>query len=214
MLDTHLTETEVTIGATRTACSNRRTASVYARIIGVKEWMGFQEAALDVLVASRCGARRLRDVPVSRHVARERYIKKIRGFYKVAAFNPVAILKQWATKEEQKNDEGRELLAKEAGDALAKLDAEGQQYGFANISIVVYGSTPEECEDATRQVVGVIGNAGFGVIQEKTTCSRRGPRRCRGGGTSKSACNLSRRPPCRILRRCAASAKAPRSTNG
>ena len=89
------------------------------------------------------------------------YIKKIRGFYKVAAFNPVAILKQWATKEEQKNDEGRELLAKEAGDALAKLDAEGQQYGFANISIVVYGSTPEECEDATRQVVGVIGNAGL-----------------------------------------------------
>ena len=45
---------------------------VYARIIGVKEWMGFQEAALDVLVASRCGTRRLRDVPLSRHFARER----------------------------------------------------------------------------------------------------------------------------------------------
>ncbi|WP_250518942.1 type IV secretion system protein VirB4 [Caballeronia sp. ATUFL_M1_KS5A] len=167
MLDTHLTETEVTIGATELMFESAH-GKVYARIIGIKEWMGFQEAALDVL--SQVDAEldvcvMFRFLDTSRASA---YIKKIRGFYKVAAFNPVAILKQWATKEEQKNDEGREILAKEAGDALAKLDAEGQQYGFANISVVVYGSTPEECEDATRQVVGVIGNAGFGVILEKT----------------------------------------------
>ncbi|SAL48468.1 type IV secretory pathway VirB4 components-like protein [Caballeronia choica] len=165
MLDTHLTETFVTIGAKELMFESAH-GKVYARIIGVKEWMGFQEASLDVL--SQVDAEldvcvMYRFLDSSRASA---YIKKIRGFYKAAAFNPVAILKQWATKEEQKNDEGRELLAKEASDALARLDAEGQQYGFANISIVVYGSTPEECEDATRQVVGVIGNAGFGVIQE------------------------------------------------
>ncbi|MDR5826075.1 type IV secretion system protein VirB4 [Caballeronia sp. LZ043] len=167
MLDTHLTETEVTIGATELMFESAH-GKVYARIIGVKEWMGFQEAALDVLAqvdAELDVCVMFRFLDTSRASS---YIKKIRGFYKVAAFNPAAILKQWATKEEQKNDEGRELLAKEAGDALAKLDAEGQQYGFANISIVVYGNTPEECEDATRQVVGVIGNAGFGVILEKT----------------------------------------------
>ncbi|KND57715.1 Conjugative transfer protein TrbE [Candidatus Burkholderia verschuerenii] len=167
MLDTHLTETEVTIGATELMFESAH-GKVYARIIGVKEWMGFQEAALDVLAqvdAELDVCVMFRFLDTSRASS---YIKKIRGFYKVAAFNPVAILKQWATKEEQKNDEGRELLAKEAGDALAKLDAEDQQYGFANISVVVYGSTPEVCEDATRQVVGVIGNAGFGVIQEKT----------------------------------------------
>jgi type IV secretion system protein TrbE len=166
MLDAHLTETEVSIGANELMFESAH-GTVYARIIGVKEWMGFQEAALDVL--SQVDAEldvcvMFRFLDTSRASA---YIKKIRGFYKVAAFNPVAILKQWATKEEQKNDEGREQLAKEASDALAKLDAEGQQYGFANISVVIYGSTPEECDDATRQVVGVIGNAGFGVIREK-----------------------------------------------
>jgi type IV secretion system protein TrbE len=167
MLDTHLTETEITIGASELMFESAH-GKVYARIIGVKEWMGFQEAALDVLAqvdAELDVCVMFRFLDTSRASA---YIKKIRGFYKVAAFNPIAILKQWATKEEQKNDEGREMLAKEAGEALAKLDAEGQQYGFANISVVVYGSTPEECEDATRQVVGVIGNAGFGVIQERT----------------------------------------------
>ncbi|KMZ11462.1 Conjugative transfer protein TrbE [Candidatus Burkholderia humilis] len=167
MLDTHLTETKVTIGAPELMFESAH-GKVYARIIGVKEWMGFQEAALDVLAqvdAKLDVCVMFRFLDTSRTSS---YIKKICGFYKVAAFNPVAILKQWATKEEQKNDEGRELLAKEAGDALAKLDAEGQQYGFANISVVVYGNTPEECEDATRQVVGVVGNAGFGVIQEKT----------------------------------------------
>jgi len=167
MLDTHLTETEITIGASELMFESAH-GKIYARIIGVKEWMGFQEAALDVLAqvdAELDVCVMFRFLDTSRAGA---YIKKIRGFYKVAAFNPIAILKQWATKEEQKNDEGREILAKEAGAALAKLDAEGQQYGFANISVVVYGSTPEECEDATRQVVGVIGNAGFGVIQERT----------------------------------------------
>lgn len=166
MLDTHLTETSVTIGAEQLMFESAH-GNVYARILGVKEWMGFREAALDVL--SQVDAEldvcvMFRFLDASRASS---YIKKIRGFYKAAAFNPVAIIKQWATKEEQKNDEGRELLAKEASEALAKLDAEGQQYGFANISVVVYGSTPEECEDATRQVVGVIGGAGFGVIAEK-----------------------------------------------
>jgi type IV secretion system protein TrbE len=167
MLDTHLTETEITIGASELMFESAH-GKIYARIIGVKEWMGFQEAALDVLAqvdAELDVCVMFRFLDTSRASA---YIKKIRGFYKVAAFNPISILKQWATKEEQKNDEGREILAKEAGAALAKLDAEGQQYGFANISVVVYGNTPEECEDATRQVVGVIGNAGFGVIQERT----------------------------------------------
>jgi type IV secretion/conjugal transfer VirB4 family ATPase len=167
MLDTHLTETEVTIGASELlfeSAHGRR----YARIIAVKEWRGFQEAALDVLAqvdAELDVCVMFRFLDTSRASA---YIKKIRGFYKAAAFNPVAILKQMATKEEQKNDEGREMLAKEAGDALASLEAAGQQYGFANISVVIYGETAKECEDATAEVVGVIGNAGFGVIVEKT----------------------------------------------
>ncbi|MBN3754251.1 type IV secretion system protein VirB4 [Paraburkholderia sp. Tr-20389] len=166
MLDTHLTETIVTIGSEQLMFESAH-GKVYARILGVKEWNGFREAALDVL--SQVDAEldvcvMFRFLDTSRASS---YIKKIRGFYKVAAFNPVAIIKQWATKEEQKNDEGREMLAKEASDALAKLDAEGQQYGFANISVIVYGSTEKECEDATRQVVGVIGNAGFGVLPEK-----------------------------------------------
>ena len=48
MLDTHLTETFVTIGAKELMFESAH-GKVYARIIGVKEWMGFQEASLDVL---------------------------------------------------------------------------------------------------------------------------------------------------------------------
>jgi len=167
LLDSHLTETFVTIGAQELMFESAH-GKRFARIVSVKEWMGFQEAALDVLTQidaelDVCVMYRFLDT--SRAAA---YIKKIRGFYKMAAFNPIAIIKQFATKEEQKNDEGREQLAKEAGTALAKLQAEGQQYGFANISVVVYGDTSEECDDATREVVGAIGNAGFGVILEKT----------------------------------------------
>ena len=166
MLDTHLTESYMTVGAEHllfeSAHGNR-----YAKIIGVKEWMGFQEAALDVLAEVDAEL----DICVMfRFLDRNKatsYIEKIRKFYKVAAFNPVAMLKAYFTKEDPKNDEGREQLAKEAEKALAKLVADGQQYGFANISIVVYGATAQECDDATSEVIGLIGNAGFGVILER-----------------------------------------------
>ncbi len=55
MLDTHLTETEITIGASELMFESAH-GKVYARIIGVKEWMGFQEAALD-------GMRSISDAP-------------------------------------------------------------------------------------------------------------------------------------------------------
>ncbi|MBE0629969.1 MAG: type IV secretion system protein VirB4, partial [Burkholderia vietnamiensis] len=165
MLDTHLTESFVTYGSEHlmfeSACGTR-----YAKIVSVKEWMGFQEAALDVLAdvdAELDVCVMFRFLSASKAQA---YIDKIRKFYKVAAFNPVAVLKAYFAKEEQKNDEGREMLAEEAEKALAKLIADGQQYGFANISVVVYGDSIEECDDMTREVVGRIGNAGFGVIVE------------------------------------------------
>jgi type IV secretion system protein TrbE len=166
MLDSHLTETKVNIGADilefRSAYDTR-----YARIVSVKEWLGFQEAALDILNevdAELDVCVMFRFLSTSRA---ESYIKKIRNFYKVAAFNPWAMIKQYFAKEEQKNDKGRERLADEAEKALEKLMADGQQYGFANISIVVYGDTPEECDDKTREVVGRVGNAGFGAILEE-----------------------------------------------
>ncbi|MBB5510995.1 VirB4 family type IV secretion system protein [Paraburkholderia atlantica] len=166
MLDTHLTESEVTIGAD-TLMFESAHGKRYAKIIAVKEWMGFQEAALDVLAEvdaelDVCVMFRFLDTTKA-----SAYIEKIRKFYKVAAFNPWSVLKAYFSKEEQKNDEGRERLADEAEKALAKLVAEGQQYGFANVSVIVYGDTVEECDDATREVIGRIGNAGFGVILER-----------------------------------------------
>jgi type IV secretion/conjugal transfer VirB4 family ATPase len=166
MLDSHLTESFVTVGAEHLmfdSAHGRR----YAKIVGVKEWMGFQEAALDVLAevdAELDVCVMFRFLSASRAQA---YIEKIRKFYKMAAVNPMAILKAFFSKEEQKNDEGREQLADEAAKAMAKLVADGQQYGFANISVIVYGDTIEECDDATREVIGRIGNAGFGVVAER-----------------------------------------------
>ncbi|RQS11600.1 VirB4 family type IV secretion system protein [Burkholderia sp. Bp8998] len=169
MLDTHLTETFVTYG-TEHLMFESAYGKRYAKIVSVKEWMGFQEAALDVLAdvdaeLDICVMFRF----LSTHKARV-YIEKMRKFYKVAAFNPLAILKSFFSKDEkqeaEKNDKGREILAEEAENALAKLVADGTQYGFANISVVVYGDTVEECDDNTREVVGRLGNAGFGVILE------------------------------------------------
>ncbi|KVR82503.1 type IV secretion system protein VirB4 [Burkholderia vietnamiensis] len=165
MLDTHLTESFVTYGSEHLMFESAY-GTRYAKIVSVKEWMGFQEAALDVLAdvdAELDVCVMFRFLSASKAQA---YIDKIRKFYKVAAFNPVAVLKAYFAKEEQKNDEGREMLAEEAEKALAKLIADGQQYGFANISVVVYGDSIEECDDMTREVVGRIGNAGFGVIVE------------------------------------------------
>jgi type IV secretion system protein TrbE len=166
MLDTHLTESTVTVGAEHLLFDSAYGVR-YAKIIGVKEWMGFQESALDVLAEVDAEL----DVCVMfRFLDREKasgYINKIRKFYKVAAFNPMAILRQYFTKEEQKNDKGREQLAEEAESALARLAADGQQFGFANISVIVYGDTQQACDDATAEVIGKIGNAGFGVILEK-----------------------------------------------
>ncbi|MGU7775674.1 VirB4 family type IV secretion system protein [Burkholderia sp. MR1-5-21] len=165
MLDTHLTESFVTYGAEHLMFESAY-GTRYAKIVSVKEWMGFQEAALDVLAdvdAELDVCVMFRFLSTSKAQA---YIDKIRKFYKVSAFSPVAVLKSYFAKEEQKNDEGREMLADEAEKALAKLIADGQQYGFANISVVVYGDTIEECDDLTREVVGRIGNAGFGVIVE------------------------------------------------
>ncbi|MGF6997433.1 VirB4 family type IV secretion system protein [Paraburkholderia sp. GAS32] len=166
MLDTHLTESTVTYGAEHLQFESAY-GTRFAKIVAVKEWMGFQEAALDVLSEvdaelDVCVMFRFLDTSKAKQ-----YIEKIRSFYKIAAFNPWAIIKAFFSKEEQKNDKGRMLLAEEAEDALAKLTAQGQQYGFANISVIVYGETMQECDDATREVVGRIGNAGFGVVLER-----------------------------------------------
>ncbi|AUT75492.1 type IV secretion system protein VirB4 [Paraburkholderia hospita] len=166
MLDTHLTESTVVYGAEHLMFESAH-GTRFAKIVAVKEWMGFQEAALDVLSEvdaelDICVMFRFLDTAKAKQ-----YIDKIRSFYKIAAFNPMAIIKAFFSKEEQKNDKGRMMLAEEAEDALAKITAEGQQYGFANISVIVYGDTAKECDDATREVVGKIGSAGFGVVLEK-----------------------------------------------
>jgi len=167
LLDTHLTESEVTAGADMLLFESAH-GKRYASIIAVKEWMGFQEAALDVLMQIDAEL----DICIMHRFLNTQkatgYIAKIRRFYKVASFNLGSIIKQYASKEEQKNDEGREQLAAEAGDALRRLTAEGQQHGFVNISVIVYGDTAAECEGARGEVVGAIANAGFGCIIERT----------------------------------------------
>lgn len=166
LLDTHLTESEVTVGAERLLFESAH-GKRYAGIVSVKEWLAFQEAALDSLMqidAELDVCIMFRFLDTARASA---YIEKVRRFYKMAALNVGAILKQYFGKEEPENDEGREELAKEAGFALKRLTAEGTQHGFANISIIVYGETEAECEDAISEVVGALTNAGFGAIREK-----------------------------------------------
>lgn len=166
LLDTHLTESEVTAGAERLIFESAH-GKRYGAIVAVKEWLGFQEAALDVLTQidaelDICLMFRFLDTAKA-----TKHIEAVRRFYKVAAFNVWSIIKQYASKEEPENDEGREQLAKEAGAALKRLTAEGQQHGFANISIIVYGDTENELEDSVSEVVGALTNAGFGSIREK-----------------------------------------------
>ncbi|MFP3709559.1 type IV secretion system protein VirB4 [Paraburkholderia sp. SIMBA_009] len=166
MLDTHLTESHVTYGAEHLLFESAH-GKRFAKIIAVKEWLGFQEAALDVLGdvdAELDICVMFRFLNTSRA---EAFIKAMRKFYKVAAINPWAMIKQYITKEQEKNDKGRETLATEAEDALSRLTADGQQFGFANISIIVYGATVDECDQATADVVGRISNAGFGVVLEE-----------------------------------------------
>lgn len=166
LLDSHLTESEVTVGADRLlfeSAHGRR----YAAIVAVKEWMGFQEAALDVLTQVNAEL----DVCILyRFLSSNKassFIEKVRRFYKMAAFNVWTIIKQYASQQEAEADEGRKQLADEAGQALRRLTADGQQHGFANISVIVYGDTESQCEEAVREVVGAITNAGFGTIVEK-----------------------------------------------
>lgn len=167
LLDSHLTESEVTCGAERILFESAH-GKRYGAIVAVKEWMGFQEAALDVLTQldaelDVCIMYRFLDTAKS-----TAYIERIRRFYKMASFNLWSVIKQYASKEEAENDEGREQLADEAGQALRRLTAEGQQHGFANISIIVYGDTEAECEDAVSEVVGALTNAGFAAIRERS----------------------------------------------
>ncbi|HKR40045.1 MAG TPA: type IV secretion system protein VirB4 [Paraburkholderia sp.] len=166
MLDSHLTESVVTYGAEHLLFESAH-GKRFAKIIAVKEWLGFQEAALDVL----CDVDAELDICVMYRFLNtsraEAFIKSVRKFYKVAAINPWAMIKQYLTKEQEKNDKGRETLAGEAEDALSRLTADGQQYGFANISVIVYGDTMDECDQATADVVGRISNAGFGVVMEE-----------------------------------------------
>ncbi|CAG2155407.1 VirB4 family type IV secretion system protein [Cupriavidus numazuensis] len=166
LLDTHLTESEVVVGAERLLFESAH-GKRHVAIVAVKEWMSFQEAALDSLMQidaelDICIMYRFLDT--ARAAA---YIEKVRRFYKMASLNVRAILKQYLAKEEAENDEGREELAKEAGKALKRLTADSTQHGFANISIVIYADSETQCEDAVSDVVGALTNAGFGAIREK-----------------------------------------------
>ncbi|MGX6566084.1 VirB4 family type IV secretion system protein [Cupriavidus necator] len=166
LLDTHLTESEVTVGAERLLFESAH-GKRYAAIVAVKEWMSFQEAALDSLMridAELDVCIMYRFLDTARAAA---YIEKVRRFYKMAALNIRSILKQYFAKEEAENDEGREELAKEAGKALQRLTAKNTQHGFANISIIVYGDSEATVEDSVSEVVGALTNAGFGAIREK-----------------------------------------------
>ncbi len=168
LLDTHLTETEVTVGAERLLFESAH-GKRYAAIVAVKEWMSFQEAALDSLMqldAELDVCIMYRFLDTARAAA---YIEKVRRFYKMAALNVRAILKQYFAKEEAENDEGREELAKEAGKALKRLTADGTQHGFANISIIVYGDSEAALEDSVSEVVGALTNAGLALSGKRQT---------------------------------------------
>ncbi|WP_354676619.1 VirB4 family type IV secretion system protein [Cupriavidus plantarum] len=167
LLDTHLSESEVTVGGEQLLFESAH-GKRYGAIVAVKEWMSFQEAALDSLLqvdAELDICIMFRFLDTARATA---YIEKVRRFYKMAAVNVRSMVKQYVSKEDNENDEGREELAKEAGLALKRLTAEGVQHGFANISIVIYADSEAECEDAVSEVIGTLTNAGFGAIREKT----------------------------------------------
>lgn len=166
LLDSHLTESEVSVGAEQLLFESAH-GKRYAAIVAVKEWLGFQEAALDSLLQLDAEL----DVCVLYrflgNADAAKYIEKIRRFFKMASFNLWAIIRTYVSQQEQEPDEGRQQLADEAGEALKRLTATGQQHGFANISIIVYGATETECADAVSEVVGAMTNAGFGTIVEK-----------------------------------------------
>ncbi|GJG97764.1 VirB4 family type IV secretion system protein [Cupriavidus pauculus] len=166
LLDTHLTEADVTVGSEQLIFESAH-GKRHAAIVAVKEWMNFQDAALDRLLQLDA---ELDICILFRHLDTARaaaYIEKVRRFYKMASLDLRAVLAQYMSNEAAQNDEGREALAREASQALSRLTAEGVQYGFANISVVVYGESHSACEEAVSEVIGTLTNAGFGAIRER-----------------------------------------------
>jgi len=166
MLDNHLTETRAVIGRGMIRFDSAH-GECYATVLVIKEWLGFTEAALQTLGEVDAEL----DISIcyrflDRH-RMESYIRKIRSFYKFANINVWEILKGMFAKDKDETDTGRELLATEADKALARVTAENGQFGFVNVSMVVYGRTEEECTRSTAAVISAISSAGFSVIWEK-----------------------------------------------
>jgi type IV secretion system protein TrbE len=63
-------------------------------------------------------------------------------------------------------DPGRQHNVRQTLDAEESLTVEKRVFGYANVTLVVWGTTPAETEAAARKVADVIQSIGFGVIRE------------------------------------------------
>lgn len=101
----------------------------------------------------------------------EKYIKMMQRYHDNAKKSIGAHLRERFSKDEAADpdagDEGRIILAQDAADAQTEITALGRMYGYHNLTVVCYGSTPDEATDLARETQRALAARNFISVSEQ-----------------------------------------------
>lgn len=163
-LDTALGDNVVTVQANTLRFDGVR--SRYAAALTIKTWPDETlPGLLDCLLAAPVEltvsyAYRLVDQDQAKQ-----YIKDVRRHNRNMRKGLFTLLKEVVTNTKSENtDNTRDAAAHDADDALG--DTATKAFGYLNVTIMVYGDTPESTEEAVRETVKLVHSQGFITLRE------------------------------------------------
>lgn len=169
LLDSYLPDNKLAMTSTQMVFSGP-TSNRHAAAISIKDWPdSTQPGLIDALLAlpvelsiaqtfktlSQSQAKRFID-------DKRRYNQQRRTGLKDALIS--VITKRPISHED--SDQGRVHNIGEAMEALSAMRAERRVYGFYNLSLIIFGDTAAQCEEAVRLAVDVVQAQGYVCLRE------------------------------------------------
>lgn len=97
--------------------------------------------------------------------AAHKTVSSLMRHYRFTQFS-IRNLMRMAMKAEEEEDKGRLQIADEAEKALSRITTEKLQFGYANVTVLCYADSADECDDVVKKVVRVLAAEGYGAVRE------------------------------------------------
>ncbi|HXN15125.1 MAG TPA: hypothetical protein VN878_02030, partial [Usitatibacter sp.] len=169
MLDSYLPDNSIHLEGAQMRFSGG-CARRYGAVISLKDWPdGTRPGIIDGLLALPIELAIAQTFKVLKQQAARRHIETTRKYnqQRRLSLKDVAVAKLTdSVLAEEDEDHGRSHNVREANEALLAMRSERRVYGYYNLTLVVFGDSAQECEEALRMALDLVQGQGYVGIRE------------------------------------------------